>query len=163
MLINCRQVHVGMPPPHGSVGERRYHLQTRYPIFEVLPKRESVFATRFLETGEGVATASPASLRVPALILRFFTLSRRSFSLRCWVMAVRVAPAPGGVQTACLEVLQHLIQRLTGGLRGAQGLKGCRELIFHGGVRLPAVGFQVPVEGPDLLLRPLNRPPVQLI
>jgi hypothetical protein len=44
--------------PTDQVRERRYHLQTRYPIFEVLPKRESVFATRFLETGEGVATVS---------------------------------------------------------------------------------------------------------
>ena len=42
-----------------QVSERRYHLQTRYPIFEVLQKRESVFVTGLLETGEGVATASP--------------------------------------------------------------------------------------------------------
>ncbi len=45
--------------PTDQVRERRYHIQTRYPIFEVLPKRETMFATRFLETGEGVATASP--------------------------------------------------------------------------------------------------------
>ena len=47
---NCR--------PTDQVRERRYHLQTRYPIFEVLPKREAVFTARFLETGEGIATAS---------------------------------------------------------------------------------------------------------
>ncbi len=45
--------------PTDQVSERWYHIQTRYPIFEVLPKRESVFATGLLETGEGVATASP--------------------------------------------------------------------------------------------------------
>ena len=42
-----------------QVSERRYHLQTRHPIFEVLPKRESVFATGLLETGEGIAASSP--------------------------------------------------------------------------------------------------------
>ena len=48
----------GSRRPTDQVSERRDHLQTRYPIFEVLPKREAVFATRFLETGEGVATSS---------------------------------------------------------------------------------------------------------
>ena len=42
-----------------QVSERRDHLQTRYPIFEVLPKREAMFAARFLETGKGIATSSP--------------------------------------------------------------------------------------------------------
>ena len=45
--------------PTDQVSERWYHIQPRYPIFEVLPKREAMFATRLFETGEGVATTSP--------------------------------------------------------------------------------------------------------
>ncbi len=58
MLINCRG-------PCRETTARRINSArggiTFRPdtIFEVLPKREALFATRLFETGEGVATASP--------------------------------------------------------------------------------------------------------
>jgi hypothetical protein len=44
--------------PTDQVSEQGFHLPTCYPILEIFPKRESVFAIRFPETGEGIAASS---------------------------------------------------------------------------------------------------------
>ena len=106
----------------------------------------------------------PASLRVPALILRFLTMSRMSFSLRLLCSGqIRVIQHPQQFVPVALEALEDLIERFAGGDRSAQGV----ELGVDGGFRRRggqrAIGIQVPIEGPDLLPNPGNGDPIRLV
>ena len=63
-----------------QVGQWRDLVQVVYAILKISPEGHTQLSAGRLQAEEGVPACRPASLRVPALIFRFFTYCRMSFS-----------------------------------------------------------------------------------
>ena len=123
-----------------------------------------MFTAGFLEAGEGVATLSPDLTPSTGADLAFFhPVSQIVLTAVVMKRQVGAVQHPQQFGLLALEPPQHLIERFAGRCRGAQGLEAAGNAGFNGGVGSLPVGFQVPIQSPDLLPDPGDGLPVRLV
>ena len=164
MLKNCEQGRLGCGGLANQVRERGDGVLAGDPIVEVLPKGETMFPAGLLEADEGIPTASPGLTagagtdlallhHVPEVVLAAVVVQRQ----------VRVVQHPQQFVAGALEAAQPLIERFAGRDRRAQRIQLSVDDVFRYWVRLLTVGRQRSIEGPHLLLDPINRLPVGVV